>query len=234
VTCYRWQGGRPCLPADSFVAPLSFIRVDGDAPHVNGAGTVTHYVTEELLTDSDQAPDRTRWLIPANDLCYVDTGTTATVSLHVLWTPYASWVGGVFPDNPSAPNRDVAEVGFVSLFLDGLTTIDTKALTLYRDTADFGVQRENVYTLFVGSSPYALFKSYLAAGTLAISVVMNPNGMERPVWDTPPSSYENGYTIAAVWTECGGLPPLRNIQRDDVRGGQTTSRQLSNRNAAYI
>jgi hypothetical protein len=34
--------------------------------------------------------------------------------------------------------------------------------------------------------------------------------------------------------ELAGLPPLRNAQRDDNRGNQRTSRQLSNRNAAYL
>jgi hypothetical protein len=45
----------------------------------------------------------------------------------------------------------------------------------------------------------------------------------NPPWRT------DGWVVART-----GLPPLRNAQRDDARGNQRTSRQLSNRNAAYL
>lgn len=232
MTCYPWGGGRPCFPAESFLAPLTWIRTSGTAPHINGAGTVTHYSTESFT--SAFAPDRTRWLIPADDLCYPDTGTSATVTVNLLWTPYASWFGGVFPDDPGAPNRDIAEVGFISLFIEGVTTIATATLRLERATANLGVERQDDYLLDVPPSWYTSFKTYLALGRLAIAVTMNLNGMQRPV-DPAPASYENGYVLSALWTDCGGLlPPLRNSQRDDLRNNQRTSRQLSIRNAAYL
>jgi hypothetical protein len=69
---------------------------------------------------------------------------------------------------------------------------------------------------------------YAGYWRLLLTSTPNPaSGTLPPVEE--PSWYAPGWVVHGL-----GLPPLRNAQRDDNRGHQRTSRQLSNRNAAYL
>jgi hypothetical protein len=78
--------------------------------------------------------------------------------------------------------------------------------------------------------PGGMYYEAAANGRLGVSTELLPDFESSPFYGGP-------QTISVYWMAllpCGGLPPLRNTQRDDARGNQRTSRQLSNRNAAYL